>query len=477
MAITKIHAVKHTVGKSIIYIGNDLKTENGEYISTFGCAYETAEIEFKLTAQQARYDGGENQAYHLIQSFKQGEVTAEQCHEIGKRLADEVLGGKYEYVLCTHTDKGHYHNHIIFNAVSFKDHKRYRSDKKSYFRIREISDKICAEYGLNIIEESEQRNGYKHKRTYISNKYRIKKAIDECILYSLDYDDFITRMKNQNYIVRQDEYLWFRNSDNKRFTKTDTIGKAYSRDNIELRIKGIYRPTTINLLIDIENNIKCQQSKGYEHWAKIHNLKLAAKTLNILRERGLMNYDALSKRVSEKSEKLKSLQDKVKSDKQRISEIDTIIKNLNTYRKLKPIYEEYSNKNPLMKNSFYNKHKQEIDLFQRTANELKQYKNKSDKLPSVKQLEAEKQKLQTDITKLSEQFTAVKSERVELEVLKQNVDMFLKKTPELQQKASKEKKPQQKPSILKKLAEYQDRAKQQNEQHKQKHHRDNNPEL
>lgn len=365
MAITKIHAVKHTVGKSITYIGNDFKTENGEYISTFGCAYETAELEFKLTAQQARYDGGENQAYHLIQSFKQGEVTAKQCHEIGKKFVDEVLGGKYEYVIATHTNCGHYHNHIIFNAVSFKDHKRYKSDKKSYYRIREISDKICAEYGLNIIEPNKNNRNYEHKKTYISNKYRIKKAIDECILYAADYEDFIRQMQSRNYIVRQDEWLWFRDSSNKRFTKTDTIGKAYSRDNIERRIKGIYRPTTVDLLIDIENNIKCQQSKGYEQWAKIHNLKLAANTLVILQEKGLLNYKDLSKRVSEKSDKLKAIQDKIKSDKQRISELDTVMKNLNTYRQLKPIYDEYAKKNPLMKNSFYNKHKQEIDLFQR----------------------------------------------------------------------------------------------------------------
>lgn len=421
-------------------------------------------------SQNAR-NGGENQAYHLIQSFKQGEVTPEQCHEIGKKFVDEVLGGKYEYVIATHTNCGHYHNHIIFNAVSFKDYKRYKSDKKSYFRIREISDKICAEYGLNIIEPNKNNRNYEHKKTYISNKYRIKKAIDECILYAADYEDFIRQMQSRNYIVRQDEWLWFRDSSNKRFTKTDTIGKAYSRDNIERRIKGIYHPTTVDLLIDIENNIKCQQSKGYEHWAKIHNLKLAAKTLNILQECGLLNYDNLSKRVSEKSDKLKSIQDKIKSDKQRINELDTIMKNMNTYRKLKPIYEEYSNKNSLMKNGFYNKHKQEIDLFQRVANKMKQYKNKSDKLPSVKQLEAEQQKLQTDITKLSEQFIAIKSERDELAVLKQNVDMFLKKTSKLQQETQ----PKKKPSILKKLAEYQDSAKQQNEQHK--HHRDNNPEL
>lgn len=473
MAITKIHAVKSTLGKSIEYIGNGLKTENGKYISTFGCAYETAELEFELTAQQTKYDGGENQAYHLIQSFKQGEVTAEQCHEIGKKFADEVLGGKFEYIVCTHTDKSHYHNHIIFNAVSFKDHKRYRSDKKSYFKIREVSDKICAEYGLNVIEESERRRSYEHKKTYISNKYRIRKAIDECILYAVDYEDFLSRMSEKNYIIRQDEWLWFRERNNKRFTKTDTIGRAYSRNNIEKRIGGIYRPTTVDLLIDIEHNIKCQQSKGYEQWANIHNLKLAAKTLNILQERGLMNYELLSERVSEQSDKLKSIQDKIKSDKQRISELDTVTKNLNIYRNLKPIYEEYLNKNPLIKNSFYNKHKQEIDLFQRVATELKPYRTANNKLPNIKNLEAEKQKLQTEINRLSEQFTVLKSERAELITLKQNIDMFLRKSPELQQEQ-----PKKKPSILKRLAENKERIRQQDEQRKsQQHHRDNNPEL
>ena len=178
MRSKRAERVKHTLGKSITYIGNECKTEGGKYISTFGCAYETAELESELTAQSAK-GGGENQAYHLIQSFKPDEVTPEQCHEIGKKFANEVLGGKYEYVLCTHTDKDHYHNHIIFNAVSFQDHKRYRSDKKSYYRIREISDKICAEYGLNVVEPSGRKRSYEQKKTYVSNKYTIKKAIDE----------------------------------------------------------------------------------------------------------------------------------------------------------------------------------------------------------------------------------------------------------------------------------------------------------
>ena len=242
----------------------------------------------------------------------------------------------------------------------------YRSDKKSYFRMREISDKICAEYGLNVIEESERRSSYEHKKTYISNKYRIKKAIDECILYAVDYENFLQQMQSRNYVTRQDELLWFRDRNNKRFTKTDTIGRAYSKENIERRIKGIYLPKTADLIIDIEHNIKCQQSKGYEQWAKIHNLKIAAKTINILTARH-WSYDDLVKQVSEISEKLKSIQYKIRLDNQRINKLDTVMKNLNTYRKLKPIYEEYSKKNPLMKSAFYNKHKQEIDLFQRSG--------------------------------------------------------------------------------------------------------------
>ena len=468
MAITKIHPIKHTLGKSITYIGNECKTEGGKYIYTFGCAYETAELEFELTAQSAR-DGGENKAYHLIQSFKPNEVTAEQCHAIGKKFADEVLGGKYEYVLCTHTDKGHYHNHIIFNAVSFQDHKRYRSDKKSYYRIQEISDKICAEYGLNVVEPSGRKRSYEQKKTYISNKYKIKKAIDECILFAVDYEDFLRRMRDKKYIVREDEFLWFRDTVNKRFTKTDTIGRGYEKDNIELRIKGMYQPKTVDLLIDVEHNVKCQQSKGYEQWAKIHNLQLIAKTLIVIHERGIADYDDLAKRVSDKSKKLKETADKIKSDKKRITELDALIKKLNMYRNLKPIYEEYTKKNPLLKNSFYSNHKQEIDLFRRLTNELKPHLTENNKLPSMKQIESEKQRLLADISRLSALHKDIKEEYDDIAVLKKNVDMFLDIKPEQET-------PKKKPSILKKLTEYRERADRETEQ-TQHHNGHNDPEL
>lgn len=469
MAITKIHPIKHTVSKAISYICDYNKT-NDNLIYSFSCAKETAELEFELTAQNARF-GGQNQAYHMIQSFSPDEVTPERAHLIAREWADKALQGKYEYVLATHTDKAHIHTHIIFNAVSFKDYRRYKSDKRSYYRLRALSDEICGEYCLNIVEPNSVKRNYERKKTYVSNKYKIKKAIDECIIYAADYEDFIRRMRENDFIDRQNEYLWFRESGNKRFTKTDTIGRAYTTENIKKRISGIYRPRTTDLLIDIEHNIKCQQSKGYEHWAKLHNLKLAAKTLLILEEQHLLNYETLSKRVSATSDKLKSIQAKIKSDKQRLNELDNVMKSLNTYRKLKPVYDEYTKKNPFTRNSFYSKHKQEIELFQRTATELKHHRTVDNKLSSAKQIEAEKRKLQSDIEKLSAQYTAVQSEYSDIETLKKNVDMFLGQTPELQ----KENDTKEKQSVRRRLEEYRKHAKQHNEN--QNHRKHNSHEL
>lgn len=184
-----------------------------------------------------------------------------------------------------------------------------------------------------------------------------------------------------------------------------------------------------------------------------------------------MNYETLSKRVSATSDKLKSIQAKIKSDKQRLNELDNVMKSLNTYRKLKPVYDEYTKKNPFTRNSFYNKHKQEIELFQQTAKNLKSHRTPDNKLPSAKQLEAEKRKLQADIEKLSPQYTATKSEYSDIETLKKNVDMFLGQAPELHQtKDTKEKQ-----SVRRRLEEYRERAKQQNEN--QNHRRRNSHEL
>lgn len=150
MAVTKTHPIKSTLKAAIDYICNPEKTDGKLLVSSYGCAAETADIEFAWTRRHA-IDKGTNLGRHLIQAFQPGEVTPEQAHEIGMELAKEILGGKYEFVLTTHIDKDHVHNHLIFNAVSFTDHKHYHSNKRSYHDIRRTSDRLCKEHGLSVI--------------------------------------------------------------------------------------------------------------------------------------------------------------------------------------------------------------------------------------------------------------------------------------------------------------------------------------
>ena len=175
MAVTKIKPIKSTLSKALDYIENPDKTDGKMLVSSFGCSYETADIEFEYTLSQALQKGN-NLAFHLIQSFEPGEVDYQKAHEIGKQLADAVTKGQHEYVVTTHIDKGHIHNHIIFCAVNFVDHHKYNSNKRSYYGIRNMSDKLCRENGLSVVvpgkgskgksyaEYQAEKDGYKLER-------------------------------------------------------------------------------------------------------------------------------------------------------------------------------------------------------------------------------------------------------------------------------------------------------------------------
>ena len=158
MAVTKIKPIKSTLSKALDYIENPDKTDGKMLVSSFGCSYETADIEFEYTLSQALQKGN-NLAFHLIQSFEPGEVDYETAHKIGKQLADAVTKGQHEYVLTTHIDKGHIHNHVIFCAVNFVDHHKYNSNKRSYYGIRNMSDKLCREHGLSVIAPNRGSKG------------------------------------------------------------------------------------------------------------------------------------------------------------------------------------------------------------------------------------------------------------------------------------------------------------------------------
>ena len=200
MAITKIHPIKVNLKAALDYIENPDKTDDKMLVSSFGCSYETADIEFQMLLAQA-FNKGNNLAHHLIQAFEPGETTAEQAHEIGRQLADEVLQGKYPYVITTHIDKGHLHNHIIFCAVDMANQRKYISNRQSYAFIRRTSDRLCKEHGLSVVKSGKDKG-----KTYAewdaqkkgkSWKAKLKIAIDAAIPQAKDFDGFLRLMEAQ----------------------------------------------------------------------------------------------------------------------------------------------------------------------------------------------------------------------------------------------------------------------------------------
>ena len=293
MAVTKIKAIRSTVDSAIAYITNPAKTDEKLLVSSFGCSVETAAKEFDWTRETAVQRGMPDVkiiARHVIQSFDVGEVSPELAHEIGKKFADEMLGGKYEYVLATHVDKDHIHNHIIFNAVSFVNHHAYKSYKKIYYDMRDISDRICAKNGLSVIPPTRGKGmeykEYSEAKQGTSWKQKLRFAIDKNIVLAKDFDDFLRLMQEAGYEVKSGKYISFRAEGQERFTRSKTIGDNYTKERIRERISGkrgrilTTERKGISLIIDIQNSIKAQQSKGFEHWAKVNNLKQAAKTLD-----------------------------------------------------------------------------------------------------------------------------------------------------------------------------------------------------
>ena len=236
MAVTKIKPIKSTLKKALEYIQNPDKTDDKMLVSSFGCSYETADIEFAFTLSQA-LDKGNNLAHHLIQSFEPGEVSFEKAHEIGKQLADAVTKEQYEYVLTTHIDKGHVHNHIIFCAVNFVDYHKYNSNKRSYYGIRNISDRLCYENGLSVITPEKGHKGksyieYQTAKTGTSWKGKLKEAVDLLIPQVADFEELLEKLQASGYEIKNGKYVSCRAPGQERFTRLKTLGADYTEEAI-----------------------------------------------------------------------------------------------------------------------------------------------------------------------------------------------------------------------------------------------------
>ena len=437
MAVTKIKAIRGTLSKAIAYILNPEKTDEKLLVSSYGCASETAAREFEWTRKIAEQKGMNPVriiARHVIQSFEIGEVTPELAHEIGKQFADEILGGKYEYVLTTHIDKDHVHNHLIFNAVDFVDYHAYKSYKRIYYDMREVSDRLCKENGLSVIPPSQNKGmGYKEyteAKRGTSWKQKLKQTIDRIVITAKDYDDFLRLMQEAGYEIKTGKYISFRAKGQERFTRSKTIGENYTEERIKERIAGrtprrSQRQTTpkgISLIGDIQERIRLIDSRGYEYKAKLTILKEAARTLNYLTENSLLQYADLEKKVEDVHSSYDRTGKELKGVEARLREVQPLIKNISNYQRLKPVYNAFQKAKD--KPSFKAKHEAELVIFEAARSTLLAMQG-DEKLPSLKTLQAEQQRLLEEQQRLYDERAKLKKEVKQIETIKSNVDTFL----------------------------------------------------
>ena len=387
---------------------------------------------FEMLLAQA-IQKGNNLAHHLIQSFAPGEATPEQAHEIGKQLADEVLQGKYSYVLTTHIDKGHVHNHLIFCAVDMVNHRKYNSNRQSYAYIRRTSDRLCRENGLSVVQPSRDKGksyaewdaGRKGK----SWKAKLKAAIDAVIPQAKDFDDFLRLMAVQGYEIKQGKFISFRAPGQERFTRlrASTLGDGYDLQDVLSAIEGKEkRPgrseRKISLAVDIQAKLAAGKGPGYERWAKVFNIKQMAAALAYIQDNGLTDYEQLAQKATEAADRFHAISEQIKQTEQSMKTNAGLKAATVQYAKTRPVFEQY--KATKYSRKFLAEHEADLELYRAAQAEMRSLLGGA-KLPKMDVLKEEGHKLTAKKKQLYGEYQKARRDMQEIVTIKANIDTLM----------------------------------------------------
>ena len=438
MAVTKIIPIRTTTGKSIDYICNPNKTENCAFVHSENCFPKTASVEFSFYLRQAQA-GGNTLGRHLIQSFSPDETTPEQAHEIGKKLAEQHLKGEYAYVMTTHVDRNYIHNHFVWCAVNLKTHNRYHSNKLSYHEIQDLSDTLCRENGLSVIEVKSGKRGksrfeYDMAKQGGSYKEKLRIAIDNAALKANSFEDFLQLLAAQGYEIKQGKYLSFKHKDGERFTRAKTIGEDYTEERIKHRIKtkapvkqsqSQQQQPSIRNLLDLSQD-KFQNSKGLTHWGKIQNLKIMADTMSLLREKCLTDLTEFDRKFTAATTAFDKTSTALKSAENCLKDLTELQKQLRIYGRTKEMYGKFQqsrNKDKFIRET--EGAESDIMLHETAKRYLAAYQKEHEKVPKSAELKPLIVALQKEKSTLYEQYKAAKAEQSELMKLHMNLQKIL----------------------------------------------------
>ena len=454
MAATRLIALHKNKGKSVAaclksrtdYVQNPDKTEQGELVSCYECSPLTVDEEFMLSKRQYELATGRRQksdiiAYQIRQSFKPGEITAEEANKVGYELAMRFTKGKYAFIVATHTDREHIHNHIIYNSTALDGTRKFRDFFFSALAVQRLSDLICLEHQLSVIEikpyrERQKRTLYPPKE---SNRDRLCSVIDNILAEKpKDYEEFLQKLEQQGYEVKRGKYTSVKGARQKRFIRFRTLGAGYSEEELKAALAGEaeHRPRQkcpapeqkFQMLVDIQAKLAEGKGAGFARWAKRHNLKEMSRTLVFLQENQIGSIEEMQERVDAATARYHELGDSIKASEKRLAEIAVLKAHIINYAKTRPVYDAYRKTG--YSKCFLETHRTEITLHKAAKAAFDEANLKT--LPKVKELDVEYSKLLTEKKARYPDYRKAKEEMQELLRAQKNIELFFneEKKPE-----------------------------------------------
>lgn len=443
------------------YDQKEEKTDGGELVSSYMCSPETAAEEFEISKKLYAQLTGRKQSekhdiimYRIIQSFKPGEISPEDAHKLGCELAMKFTGGQHQFVVATHTDKRHIHTHIEFNSTNLNCDAKFQNIKNSAFILRRMNDELCRAYGLSVIENPKKK-AKSQKETAaaqygVSHKKQLQQTIDRVLPECNNYDEFLAKMRAEGYEVVDGKNPGFRLPGWDRPTRVNRLGDDYTKTALRAKMtdqrgrsvsgKTVPKRTgrKVNLLIDIQAKLAAGKGAGYERWAKIFNLKEAAKTLNFLIENGLTDYDELALRAEQAEDGFNAASQKIKQLEARMAGVAQLKTHIIQYSKTREVYAAY--KKSRHKKEFLAEHGAEIAQHEAAKKAFDALGGKP--IPKVAQLSAEYAALLEEKREQYEQYKTLRQDMITYQTALRNVDQILGLEPPEQTQEKEQPKPE-----------------------------------
>ena len=427
------------------------KTNDGELVSSYMCSPETAAEEFEISKKLYFQLTGRSQPigrdvimYRIIQSFKPGEISPEDANRIGYELAMKYTKGQHQFVVATHVDKAHIHTHIEINSTNLNCNGKLRDVKQPALVLRRLNDELCRAHGLSVIENpkpsAKKQKEMAAAKYGTSHKEQLRQTIDRLLSDCQGYDDFLTRMRAEGYEIKEGKMLSFRAPGWDRFTRSSKLGSNYTKEALRERSttrrgrtaeakKPLLRNgRKVNMLIDIQAKMAAGKGAGYERWAKIFNLKEAAKTLNFLVENGLTDYDELVARAEQAGDRFDDVSRRIKQLEARMAEVAQLKTHIINYSKTREVYAAY--KKSRHKKEFLAEHGDEIAQHEAAKRAFDALGGKP--IPKVAQLSQEYAALLAEKQEQYAEYKALRQDMIDYRTMKQNVDKILGLEPEEQ---------------------------------------------